>query len=389
MFIKPPYHGPSQNGFTNDFSRLRAEWLNYVGGNFASALDAIGGGYYQFTGDIRLSSSTAQFKINAPAISDPIELRGFVTIGLSDDINYPTGTGTLTVAIPATFTAAATFSAGVTYSGAIVYSNTVQFNGAVTVNAATTFTSNGDVTLQSGCAVTGASGSSLTMDSGSTTTINGSATLAGTNTLSGTTTISGATTLSGATTAISGTTTISGTTAINANVTLGTGVDISVSPTRTFTRVCKPLTTTTSATWAASADPEIFPFEISQISTTTDTFSYLADVPDGATITSIIVTVDPPAAHGGEPASKPKIYLYKFDVLTRTKTLVTTYTDVAVLPDYENSRLIQTATVSTTRDATSDVFTVLLEGESGANSLNGLQFAAPIVEFTRGKIGEE
>jgi hypothetical protein len=165
-------------------SRLRAGWLNYVSGQLPNALDAINGGYYQFVEDIELSSDTKQIKINAPAVGQPTKLLGYTTIGLSDDANYATGTGTLTVAIPATFTA------GVTISGAITFSNTVQFNGAVTVNAATTFTSNGDVTLQSGCAVTGSSGSSLTMDSGSTTTINGAATLAGTNTISGATTFS-------------------------------------------------------------------------------------------------------------------------------------------------------------------------------------------------------
>jgi hypothetical protein len=191
MFTKPPHHGPSGLGFTNETTKLRAEWLNYVGDSFPSALDVLDGGYHQYVGDIELSSDTAQIKINAPAALQPIELRGFITIGLSDDVNYATGTGTLTVAIPATFTA------GVTMSGALTFSNTVQFNGAVTVNAATTFTSNGDVTLQSGCAVTGASGSSLTMQSGATTTLASTNTFSGTTTISGTTTLSGTTTISG------------------------------------------------------------------------------------------------------------------------------------------------------------------------------------------------
>lgn len=188
-------------------AKLKAVWLNYVGDSLPRALDAILGGYYQFTGDMLLSSDTARVKINAPDIGYQTKLLGFVTIGLSDDVNYPTGTGTLTVSIPATFTA------GVTMSGALTFSNTVQFNGAVTVNAATTFTSNGDVTWQSGCAVTGESGSSLTMAIGSTTTIAGTSTLSGTTTLSGaTTTISGTTTVSGVTTLSGTTTTISGTT---------------------------------------------------------------------------------------------------------------------------------------------------------------------------------
>lgn len=379
MFTTPPQTpvGGFLEGLANRNlgSTLRAAWLNYVGGQLPNALDAINGGYYQFVDDIELSSDTKQIKVNAVALAQPTKLLGYTTIGVTDDVNYATGVGGLTVAV------AATFTASVTYSGAITYSNTVQFDGAVTINAATTFTSNGDVTLQSGCAVTGSSGSSLTMSAGSTTTINGAATLAGTNTISGATTFSNTTTLNG-------TNTIAGTTTVSTDVTLSSGVDV-LTDTRTYTRVCKPVTTGSTATWTVSSNPEIFPFEISQISTTTDTFTYLADVPDGATIISVLVTVDPPAAHGGEPASKPKIRLYKFNVLTRTKTLVTTYTDIATLPDYENQRLIQTATVSSTRDATRDVFVVTLEGESGANSLNGLEFAAPIVEFTRGKLGEE
>ncbi len=182
-------------------SLLRAAWLNYVSGAIPNALDAIGGGYYQLVGaDLKLSSDTREIKINSPAVAKPVSLRGYVTIGVSDDVNYAVGVGTLTVSSAATFSAASTFS------------STVALNGAVTLNAALTCTTNGDITLQSGCAVTGQSGSSLTMENGSTLTAQAGSTttLAGTNTLSGTTTISGTTTLSGATTGISGTVSLTG-----------------------------------------------------------------------------------------------------------------------------------------------------------------------------------
>lgn len=199
MFTIPPNTpvGGFLEGLANKDlgSRLRATWLNYVANQLPNALDAIGGGYYQFAGDIRLSSDTHQVKINAPTVADPIELRGFVTIGLSDDANYVTGTGTLTVSIPASF------FVGVTCN------NTLTMNGAVTLNGAMTCTSNGDITLQSGCTVTGQSGSSITMASGASVVIQGGATLncqasstttlAGTNTLSGTTTIGGAVSITG------------------------------------------------------------------------------------------------------------------------------------------------------------------------------------------------
>jgi hypothetical protein len=365
MFTLPT--GTPGAGFVTATTRVPANWFNYVSNNYPNAVDGVGGGYYQLTGaNLRFCSSNRIVKFNQADASFPLELRGYVTIGLTDEADYATGVGTLTVAIPATF------SAAVTFSGAMTYSSTVAFNGAVT------FGSGGDITLSSGCAVTAASGSSITVQSGSTLTLNSGST----TTFNGTTTFASATTFDGAVE-------LNAATQVDADVTLTTGVDVLLSPVRTYSRVCKPVSTVATSTWAASADPEIFPYEIAQINTTNETFRYLADVPDGATITSVTVTLDPAGAHGALPASMPKIYLYKFNVNTRTKTLVTTYTDVATLPDYENQRIIQTATVSTTRDAAVDVYVVLLEGESGANSLNGLQFAAPVVFYTRGKLGED
>jgi hypothetical protein len=210
----------------------------------------------------------------------------------------------------------------------------------------------------------------------------------GTNTLNGAVETNSTLQVDGAAT-LNSTAEFNGAAQFDADMTLTAGIDVLLSPARTYSRVCKPISTAATSVWAASSDPEIFPFEIAQISTSTETFSYLADVPDGATITSVTVTIDPPSSHVGLPASMPKIHLYRFNVNTRTKTLITTYTDVATLPDYENQRLIQTATVSTTRDAATDVYVVLLEGEDGANALNGLQFAAPVVHYTRGKLGED
>lgn len=186
MFTKPPYHGPAGLGFVNNASYLRAEWLNYVGGILPNALDAVGGGYYQLTGaDLRISSNTREIKINSPAIAKPTSFRGFVTIGVTDDANYPTGLGALTVEVPAEFTDT------VTFGGAMTFDDTVTFNGAVT------FTTDGDITLESGCTVTGESGSSLTMAVGSAFTASGTNAIGGTTTISNTATISATTTVSG------------------------------------------------------------------------------------------------------------------------------------------------------------------------------------------------
>jgi hypothetical protein len=118
-------------GFIDEVSKIRAGWLNYVSNNFPNALDAIGGGYYQFTADIEISSDTAQVKINAPAVADPIALLGYVTIGVSDDVNYALGVGTLTVS------SAATFSAAVTFNGAQTYNILASFTRGIAVTQAT------------------------------------------------------------------------------------------------------------------------------------------------------------------------------------------------------------------------------------------------------------
>lgn len=99
MFTTPPRHGPTGTGFTNETTKIRAEWLNYVGGAFPNALDAIGGGYYQLVGaDLRLSSNTRGFILNFPDPSYKIELRGHVLLGTSNDANYPTGQGSVVIA---------------------------------------------------------------------------------------------------------------------------------------------------------------------------------------------------------------------------------------------------------------------------------------------------
>lgn len=109
MFTVPPRHGPAGLGFTNDSTKLRAEWLNYTGSILPSALDIMGGGYYlRGNTDLLISSATSEIKFNAPAAIDPISLLGFITIGLTDDAALPVGNGTLTVNSPATFTSTIT-----------------------------------------------------------------------------------------------------------------------------------------------------------------------------------------------------------------------------------------------------------------------------------------
>ncbi len=167
MFAYPiPWTPSGPSGFTS-LTPVPPGWFNYLSTNFTKAVDGIGGGYYQLVGaDLRVSSDVRKVKFNAPAMASPIELRGFVTIGLSDDANYATGTGALTIEVPTTFTA------GMTFSGPITFNNPV------------TFTSGGDITLQSGCVLTAQSGSSIVVNSGGSIALNGTTTLGGAITFS-------------------------------------------------------------------------------------------------------------------------------------------------------------------------------------------------------------
>jgi hypothetical protein len=170
MFTTPPRHGPSGLGFTNGNTKIRAEWLNYVGGSFANALDAIGGGYYQLGGaDLELSTGTCAFKLNFPDPSHAIELRGYVTIGTTNDPSFATGQGTLTVA------SAATFNNTITANAAVTYSNTVAFNGAVTFN--NTITTTGNIAVNGNPGTTATTSANVTLVLNGPTTVNNTVTL--------------------------------------------------------------------------------------------------------------------------------------------------------------------------------------------------------------------
>jgi hypothetical protein len=100
MLTIPPFT-PSGPGFVNGLSNIDAGWLNYISQNFPRALDAVGGGYYQAsTTDLRLSGDQRKIKITAPALAYPTELRGYLVLGQSDDINYATGVGGIDCEIP-------------------------------------------------------------------------------------------------------------------------------------------------------------------------------------------------------------------------------------------------------------------------------------------------
>ena len=103
MSFTKPSGTPGGSGF-NSLTPLPSMWLNYVSNNFPSIVDGIGGGKYELTGaDLRFVTNSRRVKFNMADPSFPAELRGYVTIGATDESGYATGVGSLTVSVPATF----------------------------------------------------------------------------------------------------------------------------------------------------------------------------------------------------------------------------------------------------------------------------------------------
>lgn len=363
MFTKPtntPVAGFTEGLANKDNgSLLRAAWLNYVSNNFPSILDAVGGGYYQLAGaDLRLSSDTRKFKINSAAVGQPTSLLGFVRIGVTDDANYAVGVGDLIVSSPATFSAATVFSAGVTYSGAITYSNTVQFNGVVTLNAAMTCTTNGDITLQSGCTVTGQSGAALTMEDGSTTTLD--------------------------------------VVNVNDTMTVATGKNIVLNGTSAITfdsprsprRPCT-LVWVDTAYWGPSVGlPLAWPHQVEQTVATnpanaTTNLRYECEIPPGASVVTVQVWIDPAAGHGAVPANLPQliVWIYDSDAGTAPQTGAAAVADNSSVPNYEARQLL-TVTAGVNTIAVPQKVICQVYGEGGANFVAGMIVDEPTFTFS-------
>lgn len=351
MFTTPP--STPSGGFTEGLANknfgatLRAGWLNYISGQFPNALDAVNGGYYQVVGaDIRLSSDTRQLKINAPAVGKPIALNGFVTIGLSDDANYVTGTGELTVSIPATF------SAGVT------------FEDALTFDAPVTFTGNGDITLQSGCEITGESGSLLTMESGSTTTLDA-------------TTINNTLTM-----------------ATDQDVVLtGTGAITFATP-RSYRKACSPVWINTTYWGPELTLPLAWPHRVQQTTATnpsdpTTNLRYECEIPPGASVVTVSVFIKPATDHGGIPANRPQliVWIYDSDAETLPQTGAAAIATNASVGAYESRQLL-TVTASANTLAVPQKVVCQVYGEGGANFVAGLIVDEPSFTFSTPKMDE-
>jgi hypothetical protein len=328
MFSSPTPGTPGGVGFdTTTF--VPPLWFNYISTNLGLAVDGFGGGYYQLAGaDLRFSSDTRTFKWNSPAAGFPTELRGFVKIGLSDDVNYATGTGTFACEIPATFSSTVAFAGGMTFSGSVTFNNPV------------TFASGGDITLQSGCAVVAQSGSSITVNSGGTLTVNGTASITNGLTLGGT---------------------------------------VTFTTPRTYTVTPSGVAGFVSADWTAILGGTRF----QQVAGSSSAVGWIFYVPAGSVITSVSVYVDPNSGHGALPATMPMLQLMELDPATSGSVQIDATSDTtAVIATYEAPHTITSPVLNYTVSA-ARLILARVYGEYGANSVGDGLFYPPVLTYTR------
>lgn len=115
-----------------------ATWFNHISTNWEFLFDPTGGGTWQPTADIIFKSSAGGFKLNYTNPAAPIELLGYVTIGLSDESGLPLGVGTLTVDSPATFSTTTVHTGLATFNGSADFNDPVTFDDTVATNAVLT-----------------------------------------------------------------------------------------------------------------------------------------------------------------------------------------------------------------------------------------------------------
>jgi len=113
------------------------------------------------------------------------------------------------------------------------------------------------------------------------------------------------------------------------------------------------------------------------------------DVPDGCDWVGFEITMQGAAGHGGMPATKPSIHLYKIDCETGAGTALGSKTDpTSNTTDYQSfhtfgwdgvSSIIAAFGIGT--DNTKYRYTAFVDTETGANALDGATFLPPIVHY--------
>lgn len=246
----------------------------------------------------------------------------------------------------------------------------ITINGTLGIAVGATIQLGGNVVANSGAIVQWQSGSFLNLSAGATATLSGTTNAAGTINASGAVNFSGTPALTGATV-------------------------LGVSPTRSYTRPCKSVLEVDTSKWAPdSLNPYSFPLIALEgvfvsVGSVPDMLAYAADVPDGATITSVSVQVQ-----GNTPAhlptDRPTLYLYRCNVTTGAETLIGSAIDgSATGAAYVALHAITISGLSEVVDGTTSVYVVRVEGEGSTGGVLGLKVCVPTATFTRGKIGEE
>lgn len=190
-----------------------------------------------------------------------------------------------------------------------------------------------------------------------------------------------------------GTINASGTINMSGTVTLSGATQIQNSPARVYTRTAKGVLTFDGSLWGSAADFGA-PMRLVMTSFITpgavdDMVPYVLDLPDGATLTSVSVSVKGSApAH--LPTDRPTVHLYKLDLTTGTTTFVAAQVDAsATAADYINNHDITISGLAEVVNAATTVYVVRIEGEGTTGGVLGLRICAPRGTFTRTRIGEE
>lgn len=108
------------------------------------------------------------------------------------------------------------------------------------------------------------------------------------------------------------------------------------------------------------------------------------DLPDGCTLTAVIVWLQGSAGHDGIPAQLPRVRLYKLNITTGALTQIgITTTDPSNLAAYETYHFVSIGGgISEVIDNSTYRYVVGIVGESGAHSQAGLEYVGTSCSMT-------
>jgi len=112
-----------------------------------------------------------------------------------------------------------------------------------------------------------------------------------------------------------------------------------------------------------------------------------SDIPDGVTLKTVQVWIDPANGHSSVPGSKPSIGVYLLVVLTGTHVFLGSRTDISItVPAYETPHAITAGTFSNTYLRSRHRLVVELTTESGLHAVGGGVVIGAICSYQKFKL---